>query len=170
MKRYILFLGLVGFLGSFASADPLDVGAKAPDIAAMNQDGTEVKLSEVYSKGLTLVYFYPKADTTGCTAQACNLRDAFEDLTKKGIQVIGVSADKVDAQKAFKGKYNLPFTLIADPDHKVIEAFGVPLIPQKSVAQRQSFLIKDGVIVWRDLKAVPKQQAQDVMKAVENLK
>jgi len=110
------------------------------------------------------VYFYPKADTPGCTAEACSLRDAFADLTKKGVTVIGVSADTPAEQKAFQEKYHLPFTLVADHEKKVIEAFGVPTT--MGFASRQSFLIKDGKIVWRDLHASTKQQAADIMKAV----
>jgi len=163
-------MGILSFMKFFGYAEPLDVGVKAPDVISQDQNGAEVKLGDLYSKGLTLVYFFPKADTPGCTAQSCNLRDSFEELTKKGIQVVGVSADKPDAQKKFKEKYQLPFTLIADSDLAMIKAFGVPLIAGKFVSSRQSFLIKDGMIVWRDLKATPKQQAQDVLKAVENLK
>jgi peroxiredoxin Q/BCP len=169
MKKLILFMAMLSFFKWFGYSEPLDIGAKAPELTATDQNGAEVKLGDLYSKGFTLVYFYPKADTPGCTAQACNLRDSFEELTKKGIQVVGVSADKPEAQKKFKEKYSLPFTLIADPDATVIKAFGVPLIVDKFVASRQSFLIKDGVVVWRDLKATPKQQAQDVLKAIESL-
>lgn len=163
-------MGILSFLKIMSHAEPLDVGAKAPDFVVQDHNGSDVNLAEIYKKGVTLVYFYPKADTPGCTAQACNLRDSFEELTKKGIQVIGVSADKPEAQKKFKEKYNLPFTLIADHDVKLIKAFGVPLIVGKFLASRQSFLVKDGVVVWRDLKATPKQQAQDAIKAVEQLK
>ena len=161
---------ILSFFKILGNAEPLDIGAKAPDFTVEDQTGSEIKLGDIYKKGITLVYFYPKADTPGCTAQACNLRDSFEELTKKGIQVVGVSADKPEVQKKFKEKYALPFTLIADTDLKLIKAFGVPLIIDKFLASRESFLIKDGVVIWRDLKATPKQQAQDVLKAIETLK
>jgi thioredoxin-dependent peroxiredoxin len=150
-------------------AEPITIGTTAPNVTTLDQDGKPVNLAEYYKKGYTLVYFYPKADTGGCTAQACSLRDQYAKLTEKGIQVIGVSVDSPAAQKAFRQKYNLPFTLIPDTDHKVINAFGVPLGTKKPYAARQAFLIKDGVVVWRDLKASTKEQAETVLKAVDTL-
>ena len=147
--------------------EPLAIGAKAPEIKAMDQNGKEVDFTEFYKKGYTLVYFYPKAGTEGCTAQACSLRDGYAKLTEKGIQVIGVSTDKAAAQKSFHEKNSLPFTLISDPERKVINAFGVPLGQKKPVALRQTFLIKNGAVIWRDLKPSPKNQAEDVLKALE---
>ena len=110
----------------------------APAPTAIDQDGAEVSFADVYKSGITLVYFYPKADTPGCTAEACSLRDSYADLTAKGIQVIGVSEDKTEAQKKFQDKYKLPFTLIADSDSAVAKAFGVPT-PMGGIAKRQSF-------------------------------
>jgi len=146
------------------AAEPLQVGDAAPAAASVDQDGRPVTLSKLYGSGWTLVYFYPKADTPGCTAEACSLRDAFADLTKKGVTVIGVSADEPKEQKAFREKYHLPFTLLADSDKRVIRAFGVPTT--MGFASRQSFLIKDGKIVWRDLHASTKEQAADIQKAI----
>ena len=172
------FLGLVttmGFLSMFSLArgEPLDVGAQAPAVTGVTQTGDKLDLGDVYKKGYTLVYFFPKADTPGCTAEGCSLRDAYQDLSDKGVTVIGVSTDDTTAQAAFKDKYHFPFTLIADHDHTVINAFGVPVkdVPTMgSFAARQSFLInKDGKIVWRDLKASTKQQAADVLKALKTL-
>lgn len=147
------------------NSDPLPVGANAPLVSASNQDGQTVVLGDLYAKGTTLVYFYPKADTPGCTAEACSLRDAFVDLQKLGVQVVGVSTDSVAAQKKFQEKYRLPFTLLADTDKKIAAAFGVPTT--LGFASRQSFLIKGGKIVWRDLKASTKQQADDVIAALK---
>lgn len=140
---------------------------EAPAIKVVNSEGSELDLGEVYEAGPTLVYFYPKADTPGCTKQACNLRDSFEDLSDKGLQVIGVSTDGVKAQAAFKKKFSLPFTLVADHDKRLVEAFGVPLI-MKGFASRQSFLIVDGMVAWRDLGASPKTQAADALAALES--
>ena len=140
----------------------------APKVEAVNQDGKSVKLEDYYLKGLTLVYFYPKANTPGCTAQACSLRDAYDDLTKAGVQVIGVSTDGVEAQKKFEQKQKLPFTLLADPEGKVLKAFGVGSF--LGFASRQAFLIKDGKIIWHDAKASTAQQAADVLKVVGALK
>lgn len=140
----------------------------APKVEAMNQDGKAVKLEDYYIKGLTLVYFYPKAGTPGCTAQACSLRDAYEELTKVGVQVIGVSTDGVEAQKKFEQKQKLPFTLLADPDGKVLKAFGVGSF--LGFSSRQAFLIKDGKIIWHDAKASTAEQAADVLRVVKDLK
>jgi thioredoxin-dependent peroxiredoxin len=152
---------------SFARAESLAVGAAAPAITGTTETGETLNFADVYKKGYTLVYFFPKADTPGCTAQGCSLRDAYEDLTKQGITVIGVSTDKVADQKSFKEKYHFPFTLIADSDKKVMHAFGQEGI---MFANRQAFLIdKSGKIVWRDLKASTKKQAEDVLAALKTL-
>lgn len=154
---------------AFAASAPLEVGAAAPAITAKDQDGKSVNFKDVYSKGTTLVYFYPKADTAGCTKQGCSLRDNWDKLKEKGVQVLGVSSDKADAQKAFRDRYNFQFPLIADNDHKVAEAFGVPLSGQNT--KRQSFLIKDGKVVWNMIdKTSTATHADDVLKAVESLK
>jgi peroxiredoxin Q/BCP len=153
--------------GLFSFAAELEVGAAAPAIEALDQDGNVVKFADVYAKGWTLVYFYPKADTPGCTKQACSLRDAYAKLTERGVQVLGVSTDDPQDQKAFQQKYRLPFTLIADTDKKVLDAFGVP--HKLGFANREAFLVRDGKIVWRDLTASTEQQAADVLAAIESL-
>ena len=163
----------MGFLTMFITsrAEPLAVGAPAPVLTAVTEAGDQLDLGAVYPKGYTLVYFFPKADTPGCTAEGCSLRDAYQDLVDKGVTVIGVSTDDVPAQKAFKEKYHFPFTLIADHDQTVIKAFGVPTMTvpaMGALAHRQSFLInREGKIVWRDLKASTKEQAADVLKALK---
>lgn len=165
-------LACMSFFSLFtaASADPLGVGAQAPAVAGITETGEELNLGDVYKKGYTLVYFYPKADTSGCTAQGCSLRDAYEDLTQKGVTVIGVSTDTPEAQKAFKEKHHFPFTLIADQDQTVIKAFGVPVrqVPAMGAfAARQAYLIdRTGKIVWCDYKASTKEQAADVLKVM----
>ncbi|MEI6675736.1 MAG: peroxiredoxin [Verrucomicrobiota bacterium] len=148
---------------SHANAEPLAVGAALPAVTQQDQDGKSVNLPATKA-GYVLVYFYPKADTPGCTKQACSLRDAFAALTEKGVVVYGVSTDPVKAQKAFKDKYKLPFELLADEDGKVITAFGVP--KTLGFAKRQAFLFKDGKLVWRDLAAATDQQAADVLKVI----
>jgi peroxiredoxin Q/BCP len=167
MKKLIFFLlSFVPFVG--AQATPLEIGAQAPNIQAIDQDGATVSLGDLYQKGRVLVFFYPKASTPGCTAQACSLRDEFAVLKEKGVEVLGVSTDSVAAQKNFKEKHNLPFSLIADEDAAVVKAFGVPT--RGNFASRQAFLVQDGKIVWRDLSASTSKQAQDVMAALETLK
>jgi len=164
-----LFLIMAGMMTNalFGGNGPLEVGDTAPDVGNLNQDGEVVALGELYPTGLVLVYFYPKADTGGCTAQACSLRDEYEALTDLGITVVGVSTDTTEDQKAFQEKYNLPFILLADTDQKVVKAFGVPA--NGGMAARQAFLIQDGVIVWRDLTASTSEQAADVLAAVAEL-
>ncbi len=163
--RPVLFIVSFLTMSLFAKAEPLAVGAAAPQVTAITETGASLALADVYAKqAYTLVYFYPKADTPGCTAQGCSLRDSYEELLKKGVAVIGVSTDKPEAQKAFKEKYHLPFTLLADSDKKVVEAFGVPTT--MGFAKRQAFLIKDGKIVWADYTASTAQQAADVLAVV----
>ena len=159
-------MSLLAFLG-LTPCRALDIGAPAPAITAVDQDGTAVSFADTYKKGITLVYFYPKADTPGCTSEACSLRDSFADLRARDLQILGVSEDKPDAQKKFRVKYQLPFTLIADSDGAVAKAFGVPNL--MGFAKRQSFLVQDGKIVWRDLNASTTQQAADVSKALDQL-
>lgn len=154
-------------LFSSTNAAPLEVGAPAPTPAAIDENGEPFSFADQYAKGPTLVYFYPKADTPGCTKQACNLRDSFAELEEKGLHVVGVSVDKPAAQKAFKDKYKLPFPLVADSDKKVAEAFGVPVMV---VTKRQSFLVRDGKIVWRDLSAKPATQAANALAALQAAK
>lgn len=170
MKKIIQMslLSLLGFAAS-AKADPLAVGAPAPEISAVDQDGKVVNFKDVYAKGPTLVYFYPKADTPGCTKQGCSIRDSWEDLKAKGIQVLGVSEDKPESQKKFQEKYKLPHTLIADSDGKVAKAFAVDMMPIVNITKRQSFLIKDGKVVWNMLAASTGTHAADVIKAFDAL-
>lgn len=103
---------------------PLQKGDKAPNFSGTDQDGNSHKLDDYLGKKL-IVFFYPKASTPGCTAEACDLRDNFERFKAKNYALLGVSADSAKAQLKFKEKYELPFPLLADEDKKIIEAFGV---------------------------------------------
>lgn len=163
----LLAAAVAPFGVTVSSAEPIDAGAALPEITATNQDGKEVKLAEEGASGWTLVYFYPKADTPGCTKQACSLRDSYTALTDKKVKVFGVSLDDVAAQKAFQEKYSLPFALLADKEGKVADAFGVPRT--MGFAKRQAFLFKDGKLVWRHLEASTDEQAADVLKELEKL-
>jgi peroxiredoxin Q/BCP len=102
----------------------LAVGSKAPAFALKDQDGKTVRLSQFKGKRL-VVYFYPKADTPGCTQQSCNLRDAFPQLKKLNAAVVGISPDPVEKQKKFDDKYGLGFPLLADTEHAAADAWGV---------------------------------------------
>jgi peroxiredoxin Q/BCP len=140
----------------------LAAGAMAPEVTLPLHDGTKVQLSDKRGS-LVLVYFYPKDDTPGCTAEAQGLRDNFEELQKLGVNVYGVSTQDAESHQAFIDKYDLPFPLVID-DGTVSKAFQVP--SKLGFLARQSFLIgKDGklVKVWREVDA--RQHAADVLAA-----
>jgi thioredoxin-dependent peroxiredoxin len=101
----------------------IDAGQPAPDFELRNQDGEPVRLSNLRGHWVA-VYFYPKADTPGCTAQACGIRDHSADYEERDAMILGVSPDSVEDLRAFADKYGLAFTLLADEDHKVAEAYG----------------------------------------------
>lgn len=169
MKQTFLLLLTMNLFSLFARAEPLAVGTAAPQITAKNQDAQDVVFGDVYAKGITLVYFYPKAETPGCTKEACSLRDSYAALQGNGLQILGVSCDTPEAQKKFKDHQNLPFTLIADTDGKVAEAFHVPMIPVVGVPMRQSFIIKDGKVAWASLSAQTSGAAKEVQSALDSL-
>ena len=137
----------------------LKAGEAAPSFALLDQQEKTVKLSDFRGRKL-LVYFYPKADTPGCTKQACSVRDHRADLTGLGIAVVGISPDKVESQREFDEKYGLGFPLLSDGDHRVAEAYGV--WGEKSMygkllhgITRSSFLVdENGTIthVWYKVK------------------
>jgi peroxiredoxin Q/BCP len=102
----------------------LQAGDKAPNFKVNDQDGNSISSSDFKGKKW-IVFFYPKADTPGCTAEACNLRDNYKEFENQGFELLGVSADNEKRQKKFKEKYNLPFPLLADENKEVINAFGV---------------------------------------------
>ena len=102
----------------------MQVGDKAPDIALRTDSGTEFKLSSLKGKRVVL-YFYPRANTPGCTIEACEFRDGIQKFAKKGAAVVGVSPDKPAAQAKFKDKFDLPFLLLADEDKAAAQAYGV---------------------------------------------
>jgi peroxiredoxin Q/BCP len=149
------------------AVEPLAIGAAVPSVSALDQKGNRVDLATATQEGFVLVYFYPKADTPGCTKQACSLRDSFAQLTERGVKVYGVSHDTVADQSAFAEKHSLPFPLLADTAHEVSAAFGVP--SRGDYAARQAFLFRDGKLVWRDLEASTAEQAADVLAALDSL-
>ncbi len=102
----------------------LTEGLKAPDFQAKDQNGKNISLSDFSGKDVIL-YFYPKDDTPGCTAEACSFRDNYQSLLKEGFEVLGVSTDDEKSHQKFITKYSLPFSLIADTDKKIVEAYGV---------------------------------------------
>jgi len=102
----------------------LTAGSKAPDFSVPDQNGHTVSLKDFKGKKLVL-YFYPKDNTPGCTEQACNIRDNYSALKKKGIHILGVSVDSVKKHKNFETKFELPFPLLADTEHQLVDAYGV---------------------------------------------
>lgn len=169
MKSFVAMIAAMNFLTLFARAEPLTPGSPAPQVTARNEEGSDVSFGEVYAKGITLVYFYPKAATPGCTKEACSLRDSYAGLHGKGLQILGVSRDTPVDQKKFKEAQHLPFTLIADTDGRVAEAFHVPMIPVVGIPMRQSFIIKDGKIAWVSLNAQTSGAAREVQNALDTL-
>lgn len=102
----------------------LQIGKKAPAFTGTDQNGNKVALKDFLGKKV-VIYFYPKDDTPGCTAQACNLRDNYQLLTDEGFAIIGISTDSVKSHKKFENKFDLPFPLIADEDKVIVEKYGV---------------------------------------------
>jgi len=128
------------------SAADLKPGDPAPLFEARDQAGKTVRLSDYKGTKTVVLYFYPKDGTPGCTAEACSLRDAHGDILATGAVVLGVSADDVKSHEAFADKYHLPFSILADPDKKIIEAYGVKM-PVLPMAKRWTFIIdRQGVI------------------------
>jgi peroxiredoxin Q/BCP len=173
MKRLFKLIGIAvtGVMGTFSHAgEGKKVDLPAPQVSGTNQDGKTVNFADVYAKGPTVVFFYPKANTPGCTKQACSLKDAFSELSKDGVQVLGVSFDQVGAQKKFRDDFKLPYDLIADPEGKIVAAFKVEKMMKGllSLATRQCFLIKGGKIVWHDAKASTDQQAEDIKRVLKD--
>lgn len=147
-------------------AATLKEGDAAPDVEMTLQDGKKVKLSSLKGQYVAL-YFYPKDQTQGCTVEAQNFRDRFDELKKAGITVIGVSAQDAASHKAFIEKEKLPFDLAIDQDKTLARAFGVRLLGA-GLHSRQTFLIgKDGKVkkIWRDV--TPKDHADEVLSAAK---
>jgi peroxiredoxin Q/BCP len=147
-------------------------GVIAPNFTAKNANGETVRLKDLRGRKVVL-YFYPKDDTPGCTKEACSFRDAFADFKKRGIEVIGVSVDSEASHKKFTAKYKLPFTLLADPDHSIADAYGV--YGEKKFmgrtylgVKRITFLIDEKGRIKKVFERVkPEEHARDVLEAFE---
>ena len=149
----------------------LKAGDKVPEFSVPDEKGNTVSLSDYKGKKL-VVFFYPKANTPGCTAEACNLRDNYQELKAKGFELLGVSADSSKKQANFKDKYEFPFTLLADEDKEVINAFGV-WGPKKFMGKeyngihRMTFLVDENGVVSDVIEKVKtKDHAAQVLELV----
>jgi len=163
---------IAAFLGSgFIHAgenNTMKVGSPLPQLTAKDQEGRDLDIATYGKDGLLLVFFYPKANTPGCTAQACSLRDGSAELTRRGVRILGVSADQVSAQKTFTTDHKLPYPLLADTDNRIIQAFGVGGL--FGFAKRSAFLFKDGKLIWQDPKGSTQDQSKVVLEYLDSLK
>lgn len=139
----------------------LSEGDDAPGFTAQRHDGEPFVFDPA---GTTVLYFYPKDDTPGCTREACGFRDRFNRFEEAGVTLIGVSADTVESHERFREKHELPFTLLADPDHAIAEQYDVPV--EDGYMARVTYLIRDGTIamVYRDVN--PEHHADEILEAV----
>ena len=170
----MLFLAFFGYRSYTASSSSLQIGDVAPSFTLNDAKGQTHYLSDYAGKYLVL-YFYPEDDTPGCTKEACSFRDEFAQLKKRGAVVLGVSADEQKAHQKFTEKYSLPFTLLSDPTHEVIEKYGAWV--EKSLYGRKymgiariTYIIDEaGKIAHAFGKVKPDTHAQDVISALDAL-
>jgi len=163
MKKLFALVMIFSFITSFLLANSLELGSPVPRLKVLTDQGTALDLGEALSVGTTLVFFYPKAMTPGCVKQACSLRDGWDELQSRNVSIFGVSSDTAKTQAQFRDKYTLPFTLLADTDGQIADAFN------KSRWSRQAYIFKDGILVWRDLKAATSKQATEILAALDEL-
>ena len=143
----------------------IEEGKPAPDFELESDAGETVKLSDLRGKPVVL-YFYPKDDTPGCTRQAFGIRDAWAEFQRAGAEVFGISADTRASHERFKAKYSLPFTLLADPEHKLGEPYGVGQEGKNSY-ERSTFVIDaDGNVAKIMRRVKPDRHADDVLSAL----
>lgn len=135
------FVALTGL-----AAAEVKVGSPAPTFEAQDQHGATVRLADFKGKSMVVLYFYPKDDTPGCTAQACSLRDGFSAIQASGAVILGVSADTRESHKDFAEKFHLPFSILADPDKRIISMYDVKM-PLLGLAKRVTFLIDRAGVV-----------------------
>ena len=145
----------------------VEEGQPAPDFELQSDTGETVRLSDLRGKPVVL-YFYPKDDTPGCTRQASGIRDAWGEFQRAGAEVFGISADTQASHERFKAKYSLPFTLLADPEHKLAEPYGVGQEGKRSY-ERSTFVIDaDGNVVKIMRRVSPDRHADDVLATLRD--
>ena len=164
---------IAGILPGFATATlaaTLKAGDPAPLFTGQDQDGKTVKLADFTGKKIVLLYFYPRDNTPGCTREACGFRDRLGELQKDNVEVIGVSFDSAESHQKFIAEYKLNFTLLADADGKIADAYGVRMAG-KTMAKRVSFLIgTDGKIVHVTDSGNPDAHFREMQEAIAGLK
>ncbi|QQG40093.1 MAG: peroxiredoxin [Candidatus Aenigmatarchaeota archaeon] len=141
----------------------LHVGAKVEPMEAPSQDGRTHKLD---FQGVTVLYFYPKDDTPGCTKEACSFRDSLPEFIDRGVRVFGVSTDSVESHQTFALKYSLNFPLLVDKDRAICKAFDVPAVPS---AKRVTYIIADGIVVYADPAVRAEGHGADILKKIDEL-
>lgn len=161
--KALVSLALVGF-GVVRVRRTLGVGDETPrDLLVTDQDGKPLNMGEIlHEPGWVALFFFPRAGTTGCTRQACSLRDGFTELRDRGVRIFGSSGDSPAAQLEFRKNLGLPFTLIADQKGELARAFGITRVGP--MGPRHTFLIKDGKVAHVQLWADPATQAEEVLK------
>ena len=161
---------LIPFLaGATLFAADLQPGNPAPLFEGRDQSGQTVRLADFKGKKVVVLYFYPKDGTPGCTAQACSLRDGYAEILATGALVVGVSADDAKSHEAFAAKYHLPFSILPDPERRIIEAYGVKM-PVVGLAKRWTFIIdRQGVIRHVITTVEPKAHDRQVLELLKKL-
>ncbi len=148
-------------------ADLLNVGSTIPEFETVDQNGNKISSEKLLGK-VSVVYFYPKDDTPGCTTEACEFRDSMDEYRKNGIEVFGISVDSEASHKKFVNKYSLNFTLLADKEKRISEMFGV--LGERS-ARRVTFIVdREGKIQYVFPKVSPKGHSSEVIQKIRELK
>jgi peroxiredoxin Q/BCP len=147
----------------------IKAGEVAPQFVAEADDGSRVDLSELLKKGNVVLYFHPKDETQGCTAEACSFRDSWSEVRAQDAIIIGVSSDSVESHSSFKKHHDLPFTLVSDPDKKIREAYGVK---GRLIAPRVTFVIDRSGVVRHvyDSQLTPTRHVQEALTALRRLR
>ncbi len=168
IKKGVVMFSLLTSMG-LAHAEKVSVGQQAPLFTLHAQDGSTIDLASRQGKGWTVLYFYPKAGTPGCTTQACAFRDAIKVIRSENADVFGISTDDVENLQKFHKEHQLTFTLLSDPDAKVTEAYGVKM-PIVTVAKRWTFILDPSLVIRQiDDDVDPAMDAMRVAKELQKL-
>jgi peroxiredoxin Q/BCP len=168
IKKGVVMFSLLTSMG-LAHAEKVSVGQQAPLFTLHAQDGSTLDLASRQGKGWTVLYFYPKAGTPGCTTQACAFRDAIKVIRSENADVFGISTDDVENLQKFHKEHQLTFTLLSDPDAKVTEAYGVKM-PIVTVAKRWTFILDPSLVIRQiDDDVDPAMDAMRVAKELQKL-